>query len=93
MPAITEVSFKKSDANAVNTNIIDQEVQYQRKICQTKIQSEPPTLLKKSKLLHPAHIQNHREKSPTRVPSNTKQASTNRDKEIEKQRFQINFFK
>ena len=28
MPAITEVSFKRSDANAVNTNIIDQEVQY-----------------------------------------------------------------
>ena len=45
----------------------------------TNIQEEPPTLLKKLELLHPAHAQHCRGKQPTRVPSTTKQTSTEKD--------------
>ena len=73
-PAISEANFKKSHANAVkgNTNIIDPKDQHLRKTSKANIQEEPPSLLKKLKLLHPAQTQHHRWKSPTRVPSNTK---------------------
>ena len=40
-----------------------------------------------------SHTQHHRWKSPTRVPSTTKQTSTDRDKEIEDLRNQIKFLK
>ena len=83
--AITQANFKKSYANAVteNTNIIDPKVQHLRKTKKANIQEEPPTLLKKLELLHPAHTQYRPGKSPARVPSNTKQTSTERDNEIE----------
>ena len=57
--AITQANFKKSYANAVKggTNIIDPKVQHLRKTSKTNIQEEPPTLLKKLELLHPAHAQ------------------------------------
>ena len=45
------------------------------------------------KLLHPTHAQHRRGKSPTRVPSTTKQTSSDRDKEIEDLRNQIKFLK
>ena len=60
-----------------------------RKTSKTNIQEEPPTLLKKLELLHPAHAQHRRGKSPTRVSSTTKQTTTDRDKEIEDLRNQI----
>ena len=52
-PVITQANFKKFYANAVKggTNNIDPKVQNLRK---TNIQ-EPPTVLKKLELLHPAH--------------------------------------
>ena len=59
----------------------------------TKIQEEPPTLLKKLQLLHPAHTKHRREKSPTRIPTTTKQTSTDRNKEIEDLRNQIKLLK
>ena len=49
--------------------------------------------MKKLELLHPAHTQHHRGKSPTRVPSTAKQTSTDRDKEIEDLRNQIKLLK
>ena len=64
-----------------------------RKTSKTNIQEEPPTLLKKLELLHPAHAQHHRGKLPTRAPSTTKQTSTDRGKEIEDLRNQIIFLK
>ena len=83
MPAITQANFK-SYANAVkeNTNIIDPKVQYLKNTSKTNIQEEPPTLLRKLELLHPAHSQHLRGKSPTRFLSTTKQASNDRDKEL-----------
>ena len=47
----------KSYANAVKENIgiIDLKVQHLRKTSKTNIQEEPPTLLKKLQLLHPAY--------------------------------------
>ena len=85
----------KSYANTVkgNTNIIDPEVQHLKKRSKTNILEEPPTLLKKLELLHPAHTQHRRGKSPTRVPSTTKQTSTDRHKEIEDLRNQIKLLK
>ena len=93
--AITQANFKKSYANVVKggTNIIDPKVQNLRKTSKTNIQEEPPTLLKKLELLHPAHAQHRRGKSPKRVPSITNQTSTDRDKEIEDLRNQIKFLK
>ena len=44
-------------------------------------------------LLHPAHTQHCPEKSPTRVPSTTKQTSTDRDKKIEDLRNQSKLLK
>ena len=44
-------------------------------------------------LLHPAHARHRRGKSPTIVPSTTKQTSTDRDKEIEDLRNQIKLLK
>ena len=84
MPAITPANFKKSYANAAKagTNIINPKVQHLRKTSKTNTQEESPTLLKKLELLHPAHAQHRRGKSPTRVPSTTKQ-TTDKDKEIE----------
>ena len=64
-----------------------------RKTSKTNIQEEPPTLLKKLELLHPAHAQHRRGKSPTSVSSTTKQTSTDRDKEIEDLRNQIKLLK
>ena len=95
MLAIIQANFKKSYADAIKggTSIIDPEVQHLRKTSKTNIQEEPPTLLEKLELLHPAHAQHHHEKSPTRVPSTTKQTSTDRDKEIEDLRNQINLLK
>ena len=95
MLAIIQANFKKSYADAIKggTSIIDPEVQHLRKTSKTNIQEEPPTLLEKLELLHPAHAQHHRGKSPTRVPSTTKQTSTDRDKEIEDLRNQINLLK
>ena len=49
--------------------------------------------MKKLQLTHPAHTQHCGRKSPTRVPSNTKQTLANGDKEIEDLRNQINFLK
>ena len=49
--------------------------------------------MKKLQLLHPAHTQHRRGKSPTRVPSTTKQTRTDRDKEIEDLRNQIKLLK
>ena len=49
--------------------------------------------MKKLELLHPAHAQHRRGKSTTRVPSTTKQTSTDRDKEIEDLRNQIKLLK
>ena len=90
-PAITQAKFKKSYANAVKggTNNSDPKVQHLRKTSKTNIQEEPPTLLKKLELLHAAHAQHRRGKSPTRVSSTAKQTSTDRDKEIEDLRNQI----
>ena len=55
-PVITQANFKKSYTNAVKggTNNIDPKVQNLRKTSKTNIQ-EPPTVLKKLELLHPAH--------------------------------------
>ena len=94
-PVITQANFKKPYANAVKgkTDIIDPKVQHLWKTSKTNIQEEPPNFLKKLKLLHPAHTQHHCMKSPTRVPSATKQTSTNRDKEIEDLRNQIKLLK
>ena len=94
-PAITQANFKKCYANAVktDTNIIDPKVQHLRKTRKTNIQEEPATLLKKLELLHPAHAQHCHGKSPTIVPSTTKQTSTDRDKEIEDLRNQIKLLK
>ena len=64
-----------------------------RKTCKTNIQEEPLTLLKKLELLHPAHAQHRRGKLTTRVPSTTKQTSTDRDKEIEDLRNRIKLLK
>ena len=44
-------------------------------------------------LLHPGHEQHRHWKSPTRVPSTTKQTSTDRDKEIEDLRNRIKLLK
>ena len=44
-------------------------------------------------LLHPAHTQHRPEKSPTRVPSTTKQTSTDRDRKIEDLRNQSKLLK
>ena len=49
--------------------------------------------MKKLELLHPAHTQHRRGKSPTRVPSTTRQTRTDRDKEIEDLRNQIKLLK
>ena len=94
-PVITRANLKKSYANAVkgNTNIIDPKVQHLRKTSKANIQEEPPTLLKKLELLHPAHTQHHSWKSPTSAPSTKEQTSTDRDKEIEDLRNQIKFLK
>ena len=94
-PAITQANFKKSYANAVkgSANIINPKVQHLRKTSKANIQEEPPTLLKKLELLHPPHIQHHCGKSSTRVPSTTKQTSTNTDKRIENVRNQIKLLK
>ena len=83
-PVITQANFKKSYENVVKgcTNILD-----------PKVQEELPTLLKKLELLHPAHTQHRPEKSPTRVPSTTKQTSTDRDKKIEDLRNQSKLLK
>ena len=82
--------LQKIFANAVKggTNIIDPKVEHLKKISKRNIQEEPPTLLKKLELLHPAHTQHHRGKLPTRVPSTTKQ-TTDKDREIEDLRNQI----
>ena len=94
-PATTQANFKKSYANVVkgNTNIIDRKVQHLRKTSKKNILEEPATLLKKLELPHPAHTQHRHGKSPTRIPSTTKQASTDRDKEIEGLRNQIKSLK
>ena len=49
--------------------------------------------MKKLELVHPAQTQYRSRKSPTRVPSNTKKTSTDRDKEIEDLRNQIKLLK
>ena len=49
--------------------------------------------MKKLELLHPAHAQHRRGKSPRRVPATTKQTSTDRDTEIEDLRNQIKLLK
>ena len=50
--------------------------------------------MKKLELLHPAHTQHcFRGKSPTSLPSTTKQTSTDRDKEIEDLRNQTKLLK
>ena len=49
--------------------------------------------MKKLELVHPAQTQCRRRKSATRVPSNTKKTSTDRDKEIEDLRNQIKLLK
>ena len=64
-----------------------------RKTSKTNIQEEPPTLLKKLELLHPAHAQHRHRKSPTRVPSTANQTSTDKDREIEDLRNQIKLLK
>ena len=94
-PAITQANFKKSNANAVKggTNMIDPEAQHLRKTSNTNIQEEPATLLKRLELLHQAHAQRRRGKSPARVPSTTNQTSTDRDIEIEDLRNQIKLLK
>ena len=60
-----------------------------RKTSKTNIQEEPRILLKRLELLCPAHTQHRRGKSPTRVPSTTKQTENHRDKQIENLRNQI----
>ena len=57
-PAITQGNFKKYYANTVKdiTNIIDPKIQHLRKAGETNIQEEPPTLLKKVELFHPAQF-------------------------------------
>ena len=94
-PAITQAIFKRSYANAVkgNTNIIDPKVHNLKKTSKTNILEEPPTLLKKLELLHLAHTQHRRRKSPRGVSSTTKQTSTDRDKEIEDLRNQTKLLK
>ena len=94
-PAITQAKFTKSYAIVVKggTNIIDPKVQHLRKTSKTNIQEEPPSLLKKLELLHPDHAQHRRGKSPTRVPSTTKQTSIDRDEEIEDLRNHIKLLK
>ena len=49
--------------------------------------------MKKLELLHPSHARHCPGKSPTRVPSTTKQTLTDRDKEIEDLRNQIKLLK
>ena len=49
--------------------------------------------MKKLELLYPAHTQHRRGKSSTRIPSSTKQTSTDRDKEIEDLRNKIKLLK
>ena len=44
-------------------------------------------------LIHPVHAQHRREKSAIRVPSTTKEPSTDRDKKIEDLRNQIKLLK
>ena len=80
--AITQTNFKKYYANAVkgNINIINPKVQHLRKTSKRNSQEEPLTLLNKLELLHPAHTQHRPGKSATRILSNTKQTSTDRDK-------------
>ena len=55
-PAINQANSKKSYTNAVKggTNNI---VQHLRKTSKKNIPEEPPTLMKKLELLHPAHAQ------------------------------------
>ena len=93
--AITQTNFKKYYANAVkgNINIINPKVQHLRKTSKRNSQEEPLTLLNKLELLHPAHTQHRPGKSATRILSNTKQTSTDRDKEIEDLRNQIKLLK
>ena len=65
-----------------------------KKTGKTNIHEKPLTLLKKLELLHPAHTQHcFRGKSPTSLPSTTKQTSTDRDKEIEDLRNQTKLLK
>ena len=49
--------------------------------------------MKTQELLHPAHTNHLGGKSPIRVPTTTKQTSTDRDKEIEDPRKQIKLLK
>ena len=67
-----------------------QKLKYLRKKSKKNIEEEPLTLLKNLDLLPLSHTQNCHGKSPTRVPSNIKQTSTDRDKDIKGLRNQIN---
>ena len=94
-PAITQVNLEKSHENPVkgSTNSVDKKVQHLRKTSKTNIHEEPPFLLKKVGLLHPAHTQHRRGKLPIRVPSTTKQTSADRYKQIEDLRNQTKLLK
>ena len=63
--------------------MIDPKVQHLENQARPTSKKNHPTLLKKLQLPHPAHTQRHCGKSPTSVPSNIKQTSTNTDKETE----------
>ena len=94
--ATIQANFKKSYANAIinpNEHYWSQKVHHLRKQNKTTIHKEPLTLLKKLELLYPAHTQYHCWKPPKSVPSNTKQTSTNRDKETENIRNWIQLLK
>ena len=97
-PAITQGNFKKYYANTVKdiTNIIDPKIQHLRKAGETNIQEEPPTLLKKVELFHPASYNSYtipQQEITNKSPSTSKQISTDRDQEIEDLRNQIKLLK
>ena len=64
-----------------------------RKTSKTNIHEEPPFLLKKLRLLHPAHTQHRQGKLPIRVPYTTKQTSADRHKQIDDLRNQTKLLK
>ena len=65
------------------SNFLRAEVSLSEKTKQNRHPRRITNSLEKAGLLHPAHIKYRRWKSPTRTSSNTKQISTNKDKEIE----------
>ena len=99
--ATREKKQKKTNAEATKRELQQREfenfnyLKYNPLIKPSKIniKDEPPTLLRKLELLHPSHTQYLRRKLAARVPSNTKQTSSNRDKEIENIKNHMNLLK